>query len=194
MKKAVIVVHSVCGNGYLVARKFHDELKGLGMSVSLLAVADPLWVEKPDLSVKARENLHVLKTLPLAKAQDLVDADLIIFGAPTYFGNVSAQMKAFMDSTGALWIKAALAGKKFAAFTSCGNTEGGGDLCLQAMHTYAKYMGMLSVPLPVTALPADNVNALGVIHYSNGKYGELLDTRIACMIVNFCQQLLRVTA
>ena len=161
--KAAIVFHSVCGNDYLVAKKFADALTASGVQIGLYRVADPGWVEKTDLSTVARENLYAMRTLPEATPQVLLEADLVVMGSPTYFGNVSAQMKAFMDATGGLWIKGKLAGKKFAAFTSAGNAEGGGDLCLQTLHTYGKYMGMLSVPLPVKTLPGENTPALGVI-------------------------------
>ncbi len=183
--KVVIVFHSVTGNGHLLARKFRDELQQPGTEVALLRVPDPLWKEMPDLSSVARDNLRAMRDLPEATSQALTDAELIIMGAPTYFGNVSAPMKAFMDSTGGLWVKGLLAGKRFAAFTSAGNAEGGGDLCLQALHTYAKYMGMLSVPLPVTAVPGVNTPALGVVHYSAGKSAETLDTGTARIISGF---------
>jgi len=189
--KAVIVFHSVCGNDYLVAKAFYQALQTLGVDADLLRVVDLSWVEKPDLSVKAKEVVQAMRLLPEASAQALVEADLIIMGSPTYFGNVSAQMKAFMDSTGGLWVQARLAGKKFAAFTSAGNPEGGGDLCLQVLHTYAKYMGMLSVPLPVKTLPGENLPALGVIQYSNGKYAEELDVKTQRVIGAFCEFLVK---
>lgn len=183
--KTVIVFHSVTGNGFLLARQFRDELERLGVTASLFRVADPLWKEKPDLPFAAQDNLRGMMALPEATPQVLVDAELIIMGSPTYFGNVSAPMKAFLDSTGGLWVKGSLAGKRFAAFTSAGNAEGGGDLCLQALHTYAKYMGMLAVPLPVTVVPGVNTPASGVIQYSAGKYAEVLDPGTARIISGF---------
>ena len=181
--KAVIVFHSVCGNDYLVAKAFYQALKARGVDTGLFRVFDASWVEKPDLSVKAKQVVQAMRSLPEAEPQVLLDADLVIMGSPTYFGNVSAQMKAFMDATGCFWVQGKLSGKKFAAFTSAGNAEGGGDLCLQALHTYGKYMGMLSVPLPVKTLPGENLPALGVIHYSNGKYGEELDGKTPLMFL-----------
>ena len=183
--KIVIVIHSVCGNTYLLGRTFKEEFLKAGHAVSLLRVADLSWVEKPDIPDKAREVLVSMRALPEAKPNDLLDADMILMGSPTYFGNVTAQMKAFMDSTGGVWFKGQLAGKKFAAFASAGNTEGGGDLCLAALHTYAKYMGMFSAPVPVTTLPGENVNPLGIIQYSNGKYAEVLDPQKSHLIVAF---------
>ena len=186
MKKAVIVFHSVCGNDYLVALRFKDVLASLGITVDLTRVPDQAWVEKPDLSETARNNVRAMRGLPEASPAMLESADLIVLGSPTYFGNVSAPMKAFMDATGGLWIKGKLAGKKCAVFTSAGNAEGGGALCLQALQTYAQYMGMQAVPVPVTALPGENISALGIIHYSNGKYAEVLDLKTLRAVEAFC--------
>ncbi len=192
--KAVIVFHSVCGNDYVVARAFYHKLKTQGVDTRLFRVSDSSWVEKPDLSVKARENIHALRALPEATPDVLLDADLIIMGSPTYFGNVSAQMKAFMDATGGLWFHGKLAGRKFAAFTSAGNPEGGGDLCLQALHTYGRYMGMLPIPVPVAAVMGEQAPALGVIQYSNSKYAEEIDIKTQRVIDGFCNFLVKVLA
>ncbi len=187
MKKAVIVFHSVCGNDYLVALKFSESFMSLGFDVAFYRVSDQTWVEKPDLSDMAKGHVRAMRALPEATPGVLESADIIIMGSPTYFGNVSAPMKAFMDATGGLWFKGKLAGKKFVAFTSAGNPEGGGMLTLQALHTYGLYMGMHSVPLPVNTLPGENLPSLGVIHYSNGKYAEVLDEKTKRTIEAFCE-------
>ncbi len=186
-----IIFHSMCGNNYLIADQFEKELKSIGAAVRLLRTPDQGWTEKPGISPAAQSNLRAMRAIPLATPDALIKADVIIMGSPTYFGNVSASMKAFMDSTGKLWVEGSLAGKKFAAFTSAGNPQGGGDLCLQALHTYAKYMGMLCVPLPVTALPGENTNALGIIHFSNGQYGENIDPLTARTIKGFSSFLVK---
>lgn len=183
--KVVIIFHSVCGNCYLVARSFRENLAG-SCQVVICRVADSDWVRKPDVPEPAQAVLESMLTVPEARPQDLLDADLIILGSPTYFGNVSAEMKAFMDSTGGMWVQGQLAGKKLFAYTSAGNSEGGGDLCLQAIHNYGKYMGLLSMPLPRNILNGENVPALGIIHYSNGKYAESLDARTEKIVKNCC--------
>ena len=149
-------------------------------------VADSDWVKRPDVPEPARAVLESMLKIPEAKPENLIGADLIILGSPTYFGNVSAEMKAFMDSTGGMWVQGQLVGKKLFAYTSAGNTEGGGDLCLQSIHNYGKYMGLHSVPLPRNILSGENVPALGIIHYSNGKYAESLDTRTEKIVQNCC--------
>ena len=192
--KVSIVFHSVCGNTYLMAKAFEKGLKFLGHDVGLYRVADPDWVMQPDISQKTEENLKAMMGLPHASPDSVADADLVLLGSPTYFGNVSSEMKGFMDSTGGLWFHGKLAGKRCAAFVSAGNAEGGGDLCLQAIHTYAKYMGMASFPVPVTLVPGENWPALGIIQYSSGKSAEALDLKIERAIKNYCAFLSKTCA
>ncbi|MBF0386438.1 MAG: NAD(P)H-dependent oxidoreductase [Candidatus Omnitrophica bacterium] len=180
--KAVIVFHSVCGNTYLIARAFEKALLNGGHQVVLRRVVDSDWVEKPDVAGDVLASLRAMRALPEAKPDDLLSADIILMGSPVYFGNVSAELKAFMDSTGGLWFQGKLVGKKFAAFVSAGNPDGGGDLTLAVLHTYAKYMGLLSLPLPITVLQGDNGNALGIIQYSNGKLSATLDDKTSRLI------------
>lgn len=180
--KAAIVFHSVCGNTYLVARVFEQALIAAGHQVSLLRVEDRDWVEKPGTPDTALAVFSAMRALPVARADDLLVSDVILMGCPVYFGNVSAQMKAFMDSTGGLWYQGKLVGRKFAAFVSAGNAEGGGDLALSALHLYAKYMGMLSLPLPVSVLLGMNANPLGIVQYSNGQLASEIDSKTIGLI------------
>lgn len=181
-----IIFHSVCGHTYLLGRAFQDGLSSAGCKTSLYRVSDHDWVSKPDVPESARKVLAQMQNTPEASPNDLLAADLIIIGSPTYFGNVTAEMKAFMDSTGGLWAQGKLVGKKIFAYATAGHVEGGGDLCLQAIHTYGKYMGMLNVSLPVTALPGENLPALGVISYSAEKYAETIEARTERIIHACC--------
>ena len=186
-----IIFHSVCANNYLVAKTFYESFKKRGQSVSLFRVADPDWIEQKDVPLAAKENLKNMMSLPIATPEVMLESDLIMMGSPTYFGNVSAEMKAYMDSSAKYWVKAQLAGKKLAAFTSAGNPQGGGDLCLQAIHTFGMYMGMLCVSVPTTLIPDENIHPFGIIHYSYSKYGEKLDPKTQTAIEKFSEQLIR---
>ena len=189
--RIAIIFHSVCANNYLVAKTFHESLKKKGQDVSLFRVADPDWIKQEDVPLAAKENLENMMNIPIATPEVMLESDLIIMGSPTYFGNVSAEMKAYMDSVAKYWIKAQLAGKKLAAFTSAGNPQGGGDLCLQAIHTFGMYMGMLCVSVPTTLIPDENIHPFGIIHYSYSKYGEKLDNKTQIAIEKFSEQLIR---
>lgn len=81
-----------------------------------------------------------------AKAAELADYDAIIFGTPTRFGNMSGQMRTFLDQTGGLWAKGALAGKIASVFTSTG-TGGGDETTITSTWTTLAHHGMVIVPV-----------------------------------------------
>ncbi|MDP8211808.1 MAG: NAD(P)H-dependent oxidoreductase [Candidatus Zapsychrus exili] len=191
--KISIIFHSVCGNDYLVAKEFYNNLKKKSDdSVSIYRVEDLDWKEQADVSQKAKENLKEMNELPIASPSVMLDSDLVIIGSPTYFGNVSAEMKIFMDSVAIYWFEAKLAGKKIVAFTSAGNTEGGGSLTLAAINTFGQYMGMLPIPVPTNTVAGQPISAYGIIHYSSAKYGESLDDKTIVAVDKFTDYLLKL--
>lgn len=97
---------------------------------------------------QARDNFaHV----PVAAPEQLVDADAIIFGTPTRYGNVCAQVQNFMDRTGQLWAKGALIGKVGSVFTSTASQHGGQETTIRALHTELLHHGMVIVGVPYAA-------------------------------------------
>ena len=90
----------------------------------------------------------VIKEIPLATLKDLEETDAIIFGSGTRFGNMTAQMKAFLDSTGGLWQKGALIGKVGSVFTSSATQHGGQESTILSFHTNLMHHGMIIVGLP----------------------------------------------
>ncbi len=85
---------------------------------------------------------------PFADPGELGDYDAIIVGAPTRFGNMSAQMRNFWDQTGPLWVKGALVGKVGSAFTSTASQHGGQEMTITSIHTTLLHHGMIIVGLP----------------------------------------------
>jgi len=86
---------------------------------------------------------------PVATPQELGDYDAIIFGTPTRFGNMSGQMRTFLDQTGGLWAKGGLAGKIASVFTSTG-TGGGQEHTISSTWTTLAHHGMIIVPIGYT--------------------------------------------
>ncbi|MEQ8380452.1 NAD(P)H:quinone oxidoreductase [Parvibaculum sp.] len=84
---------------------------------------------------------------PVATPQELGDYDAVIFGTPTRFGNMSGQMRIFLDQTGGLWQKGALAGKPGSVFTSTG-TGAGNETTITSFHSTLLHHGMVVVGLP----------------------------------------------
>jgi NAD(P)H dehydrogenase (quinone) len=86
--------------------------------------------------------------VPMIKPEQLVDADAIIFGTPTRFGNMAAQMRNLLDQTGALWMSGALIGKVGSVFTSTASQHGGQETTLTSFHTTLLHQGMIIVGAP----------------------------------------------
>jgi len=85
---------------------------------------------------------------PFVELSDLVECDGLALGSPTRFGNMAASLKYFLDSTSALWLDGALAGKPAAVFTSSASLHGGQETTLLSMMLPLIHQGMLSVGLP----------------------------------------------
>mgnify|MGYP000921564198 FL=1 len=86
--------------------------------------------------------------IPAVTLEDLETADAVIFGTPTRFGNMCAQMRAFLDSTGPLWQKRALVGKVGSVFTSSATQHGGQESTILSFHITLLHHGMIIAGLP----------------------------------------------
>ena len=87
---------------------------------------------------------------PIATVDELPDYDAIIFGTPTRFGNMTAQMRNFLDQTGPLWTQNALVGKVGSVFTSTATQHGGQETTITSFHLTLLHHGMVIVGLPYT--------------------------------------------
>jgi NAD(P)H dehydrogenase (quinone) len=88
--------------------------------------------------------------VPTARPAQLAEADAIIFGTPTRFGNMSAQMRNFLDQTGGLWAKGALVGKVGSVFASTATQHGGQETTITSFHITLLHHGMIIVGVPYT--------------------------------------------
>jgi NAD(P)H dehydrogenase (quinone) len=86
--------------------------------------------------------------VPLATNEDLLWCDGVAFGSPTRYGNMAAQLKAFVDQTGALWLKGALVGKVATVFTSTSTQHGGQESTLLTMMVPLFHLGFIVMGLP----------------------------------------------
>ena len=86
--------------------------------------------------------------IPVARPEQLVEADEILFGTPTRFGNMCAQMRNFLDQTGGLWAKGALIGKVGSVFASTATQHGGQETTITSFHTTLLHHGMVIVGVP----------------------------------------------
>ncbi|WP_086733390.1 NAD(P)H:quinone oxidoreductase [Erythrobacter colymbi] len=87
---------------------------------------------------------------PIATPDELAGYDATIFGTPTRFGNMAAQMRNFLDQTGGLWFQKALVGKVGSVFVSTASQHGGQETTITSFHTTLLHHGMVIVGLPYT--------------------------------------------
>lgn len=100
----------------------------------------------PD-EVARKAGVKLDQAAEVASPKELDQYDAILFGTPTRFGNMSAQMRNFLDQTGSLWVQGALVGKVGSVFTSTG-TGGGNESTIISFVTTLMHHGMIYVGLP----------------------------------------------
>ncbi len=101
----------------------------------------------PD-EVARKAGMKLDQDAPLASPSELADYDAIIFGTPTRYGNMTAQMRNFLDQTGGLWVKGALVGKVGSVFASTATQHGGQETTITSFHSTLLHHGMIIVGLP----------------------------------------------
>jgi len=120
-------------------------------SVSDIAITVKRVPELMPEDVAKRAGAKLDQAAPIANPQELADYDAIIFGTPTRFGNMAAQMRNFLDQTGGLWARGALIGKVGSVFASTGTQHGGQETTLTSFHTTLLHHGMVVVGVPYSA-------------------------------------------
>ena len=146
--KIKVLFYSMYGHIYKMAEAVAEGAREVeGAQVELLQVPEliPDDVLEKSGAKKARE---AFSHIPVAKASDLADADAAIFGIPARFGNMSAQMRNFLDQTGGLWAQRALVGKVGSVFTSTATQHGGQETTIISTHITLLHHGMVIVGLP----------------------------------------------
>lgn len=145
--KVNVIFHSVYGHVWKMAEAIAAGAKEAGADVLVLQVKETL---SDDIIAKmgALDAKKAFAHVPVATLDDLSEPDAVIFGTPTRFGNMSAQMRAFLDSTGGLWMKGALIGKVGSVFASTATQHGGQESTILSFHTTLLHHGMVIVGLP----------------------------------------------
>jgi NAD(P)H dehydrogenase (quinone) len=101
-----------------------------------------------------------MSAIPKATNDILAASDGIIFGTPTRFGNMAAQMRNFLDQTTSLWLKGALIGKVGSVFVSTGTQHGGQETTITSFHTTLLHHGMVIVGVPYSEQGLVNMNEI----------------------------------
>lgn len=148
--KVLVLFYSTYGHLYKMAEAVAEGAKKVdGVEVQIKKVAETLpddVLEKMGAKAAQKAFAHV----PVATVDDLTEADAILFGTPTRFGMMAAQMRQFLDATGQLWMTGALVGKLGSVFTASATQHGGQESTILSFHTTLLHHGMLIAGLPYT--------------------------------------------
>lgn len=146
--KILVLFYSTYGHVYRMAEAVASGAREVeGAEVVLKRVPETLPKEVLE-KMGAVEAQKAFESVPVATVADLADADAIVFGTPTRFGNMAAQMRSFLDATGGLWAEGALVGKVGGVFTSTGTQHGGQESTLLGFQVTLLHHGMLIAGLP----------------------------------------------
>jgi len=133
--KIQIVFYSMYGHIYLMAKAVVEGASTVdGAEASLWRVPE-LVPEDQLVASGAKAAQSAFSQVPVIAPQQLVEADAIIFGTPTRFGNMAAQMRNFLDRTGKLWLDGSLVGKVGSVFTCTATQHGGQESTILSFHT-----------------------------------------------------------
>ena len=152
--KIQVIFYSTYGHVWKLAEAVAEGARAAGADVQVLRVAETL----PDdvlAKMHATDAQKAFAHVPLADPRKLQDADAIVIGAPTRYGSVPAQMRAFLDNTAGQWTSGALIGKVGSGFTSTASQHGGQET------TLFYHMGMVIVGVPYSVPELTQLDEIG---------------------------------
>ncbi|MGD8290799.1 MAG: NAD(P)H:quinone oxidoreductase [Desulfobacterales bacterium] len=150
MMKVLIVYYSTYGHIFKMAEAVAEGAKEItGTEVHIRRVPETLSQEILE-KMGAVEAQKTFSHVPVCTVDELAEADAIIFGTPTRFGNMCGQMRQFLDATGQLWANGSLVGKVGSVFVSSATQHGGQESTILTFHVTLLHQGFVIVGLPYT--------------------------------------------
>ena len=155
MKKILVLYYSMYGHIERMAEAVAEGARSVsGVEVTIKRVPETM----PE-AVARNAGAKLEQVAPVAEPKELADYDAILFGTPTRFGNMAAQMRSFLDQTGGLWVSGALVGKFASVFTSTG-TGGGSETTITSFWNTLAHQGMVIVGLPYAVPELSDITEL----------------------------------
>jgi NAD(P)H dehydrogenase (quinone) len=146
--KVYVVFYSMYGHIYRMAEAVAAGAREVsGAEVALFQVPELVPEEVLEKS-GAKQARAAFAQVPVMRVDQLPEADALIFGTPTRYGNMCAQMRNFLDQTGGLWVRGALVGKVGSAFASTASQHGGQETTITSFHTTLLHLGIVIVGVP----------------------------------------------
>jgi NAD(P)H dehydrogenase (quinone) len=139
--KVAVIYYSSTGTNEAMAQAVAAGAKRAGAEVRVRLVAETAPPQAVASNPRWQAFVERTQDAPRASLEDLEWADAVVFGTPTRFGNMAAQLKAFLDTTGGLWFQGKLANKVYSGFTSAQNPHGGQESTLLGLYTTLYHWG-----------------------------------------------------
>lgn len=147
--KVVVVYYTMNGHTHRLAEAVAEgALQVTGSEMVLRRVPETLSPADLKRRGASEEAERIFAHVPVCTPEELEEADAVIFGTPSYLGNMSGQMRTFLDSLGELWKRNALVGKVGSVFVSSGSQHGGQEAAILSFHQTLLHLGMIIVGLP----------------------------------------------
>ncbi len=143
--KLAVIYYSSTGTNYQLAQWAKEGAEELGAEVRVLKVPELAPQAAIDSNPAWKAHHDATQNVPEVSLADLEWADAIIFSVPTRFGNMAAQMRQFLDTTGGLWFRGKLVNKVVSAMTSAQNPHGGQEATILSLYTTMYHWGAIVV-------------------------------------------------
>ncbi len=156
MAKVLILYYSMYGHIEIMANAVAEGARNVENTEVIIKRVPELMSEEVARKVGAKLD----QAAPIATVDELSSYDAIIFGTPTRFGNMCAQMRNFLDQTGRLWLSGGLIGKVGSVFTSTGTQHGGQETTITSFHTTLLHHGMIIVGVPYSCQEIMNMSEI----------------------------------
>jgi NAD(P)H dehydrogenase (quinone) len=156
MSKILVLYYSAYGHVEKMAEAVAEGARAVpGTEVTIKRIPELVPEE-----IAKKSGMKLDQPAPIATVDELANYDAIIFGTPTRFGNMCAQMRNFLDQTGGHWMKGALVGKVGSVFASTATQHGGQETTITSFHSTLLHQGMIIVGLPYAFPGLTNMNEI----------------------------------
>jgi NAD(P)H dehydrogenase (quinone) len=143
MTRVLVLYYSSYGHVETMAQAVAEGARAAGAEATIKRVPELVPEE-----VARKSHYKLDQAAPIATVDEIPNYDAVIFGTPTRFGNMAAQMKQFMDQMGGLWFGDKLVGKIGSVFASTATQHGGQESTILSFHTVLLHLGFVIVGLP----------------------------------------------
>jgi NAD(P)H dehydrogenase (quinone) len=158
--KIQIIFYSMYGHIYRMAEAVAEGARQVAGAEVVLYQVPELVPEEALERTGAKQARQAFGHIPTADPSVMAEGDAIIFGTPTRFGNMTAQMRNFLDQTGQMWFKGTLIGKVTSVFTSTASQHGGQETTITSFHNTLLHHGMIIVGVPYSCQELLNMNEI----------------------------------